>query len=159
MSRFSLKQVTQRELFDLFLVYLSDYDFNEAIQWYILHEALLQQRYITSRFLIRKSNMRVEILSTLLNNRFWLFARMSRFSFRQIVDLIKDNEVFQNRSHNSHSTIETQLLFVLYKLDHVGNASAFREAAVLWSVSEDHIHLCTRQIIIALYRLRDQYIC
>jgi hypothetical protein len=131
MSRISLKRVIQSDLYDLFIAHLVDDDLNEAIQWYILHQALKQQRYAVSRFIVFKSNMRENILLIFMTERFRAFVRMNKSSFRHIINLIADDEIFQNNSTVVQSIVSAQLMFALYKLRHSENASTFRHATVL----------------------------
>ncbi len=158
MSRLSLKKITQRDLYDLFVAHLADDDLDDVIQWYILHQAVKQQRYVVFRSFVFKSNMREKILLIFMNDRFRTFARMNRSSFRYIIKLIKDDEMFQNKSSFVQTAVSAQLMFALYRLKHSENFSAFRHAIVLWEVSEDHVFDYTRRVMKALYRLRDQYI-
>ena len=96
MPRLSVKQIRQINFYDLFLTYLFGYDLHDVLQWYFFYRAIAKHRYMISRSFLSKSNMRVDILSSFVNDRFRLFARMTRFNFRNIVNLIKNDEVFQN---------------------------------------------------------------
>lgn len=149
----------QKELYDLFLAYLFGCDLLDVMQWYFFYRVIADHRYMSSRSFIAKSNMRIDILSIFVDDRFRLFARMTRFSFRKIVNLIKDDEIFQNKSYISQTTVEAQLLFALYKLRHSRNANAFRHVFVLWGVFEGHVLDCTRRVVKALYKLRNEYVC
>jgi hypothetical protein len=91
----------------------------------------MQQRYVVSRSFVFKSNMRENILFTFMNERFRTFVRMIRFSFRHIVNLIENDEMFQNNSTVVQSIVSAQLMFDFYKLEHSENANAFHHATVL----------------------------
>ena len=140
----------QKKLYDLFLAYLSECDLLDAMQWYFFYRAIANHRYMSSRSFIPKSNMRMDILPNFVDDRFRLFAKMTRFSFRKVVNLIKDDEMFQNKSNVSQTTVEAQLLFALYKLRHSRNVNAFRHVFVFWGVSEGHVFDCTKRVVKAL---------
>ena len=115
--------------------------------------------YMISRSFNLKSNMKSNILFIFVEDRFRIFARMIKFSFRHIVNLIKNDEVFHNQFYISQTTIKTQLLFALYKLRHFDNANAFRHVSMLWNVFENHVLDCTKKVIKTLYKLKNDYVC
>lgn len=54
---------------------------------------------------------------------------MDRYSFHHILQMIENDPVFQNNSHNSQDLIISQLHYVLYKLGYDGSAVGYIEAA------------------------------
>ena len=155
----SLKLTIQKKLYDLFFVYLINHDINDFFQWYIFYRTIVEQRYMISRFFVFKSNMKSNIFFIFVEDRFRIFARMIKFNFRHIINLIKNDNVFQNQIYISQIIVETQLLFALYKLRHFDNVNAFRHVSMLWNVFENHVFNCTKKIIKTLYKLRNEYVC
>ena len=83
---------------------------------------------------------------------------MDRHSFNHVLQIIQDDPVFYNDSHNSQDSIASQLHYALYKLGNDGSAVGYIEAASKWGISEGHIYNTTSCVIEALCNLKDKMI-
>lgn len=156
----SEKERTRREIWARYLQCVVRYGFchHTTRRFLRLHEGFMQQRYMYSRLPVPKSNWANHILPQYSEDRWRTVIRMNPQSFEYILDLIKNNPIFYNRSTSSQALIDQQLKLGLYKLANDGSVSEFRHLSNQWGVFEGHISNCTRRIVFALFQLRNSYI-
>lgn len=131
MPPFSEKKRLEFDLFAKWVAsWVQDEDDNETMQWFVMHEAVKEQRYLYPRDPVPKSNVLVLLLNRFKDEKFRSFARMNRSSFRAVYRLLCDDPIFTNNSNNPQAPVESQLLYALYKLGHEGNASGFLKSAI-----------------------------
>ena len=75
-----------------------------------------------------------------------------------MLEIIGQNLVFYNDSNVNQSLVNRQLTVALHKLDHDEANENYISSANLWNVSENHVYDCTRRVIFALCRRRDEYV-
>ena len=159
MPRLSEKKRLERDLWDLFVFSAFDQGLNdESENWLILHEAVRESRYLSSRKHVARSNPRDVVLPSLDDDEFRSFARMDRPSFKHLAGLIRDDPIFQNNSNSMQAPVEAQLLYALYRFGHEGDANSYTKASKLCGVSEGHIYDCTKRVVTALCRIRDRFV-
>lgn len=107
---------------------------------------------------VPKSNWSSYILPQYADFRWRSFSRMNPASFQQILLLVEGDPTFSNISTSAQAPVDAQLKLALWKLSHNGSASGFRASSAQWGVSEGHIFDCTKRVVAALFRLREQYI-
>ena len=83
---------------------------------------------------------------------------MKLMSFQFVLDLIKDNHIFTNKSNCEQDLVSSQLKIAFYKLAHDGSSSRYVPASGQWGVSEGHISNCVRRVVYALFQLPKKYI-
>ena len=89
-------------------------------------------------------------------DRFISFFRMSRASFGQLANVIQEDRIFYNDSHNPQISPSIQLATNLYILE--SYCSSTVRAAAQLGISEGTAHLYLQRYIIALIHLNTRYI-
>lgn len=77
-----------------------------------------------------------EILPRLDDIRFKQIARMNRSTFNYLINLIKNDEVFEGARSGKQFPIETQLVLTLYRLGCSGEGGTFMKIASLFGVGD-----------------------
>lgn len=67
--------------------------------------------------------------------------------FDDLVDSIKDDEVFQNQSNNSQMPVQEQAAIALYHFGHYGNAASTMKVALQLGVGYGTVRLVTTRIM------------
>jgi hypothetical protein len=163
MSRINTKKKMQIDLHHFYLVenvaVIIEHELNEALMYQILFENLKHQRYFfSSRSLISKSIWIASVLFNLSETRFRSYVKMNRYSFKHVVNLIRQNVAFQNKSTCSQVSVKNQLQYALYRLKHDDSFSEFVFIATFWKVSKNLIFNFTKRVVETLCRLKDTYI-
>ena len=162
MSRISKKARFQKNLSFVFIAINALADTQKvdeiAKKFLLLFEDFKKQRYFISRSFIFKFNWISDVLSILSNDRFKCYVRMNRDFLRHVVDLIQNNFVFHNQFNVFQTSVENQLLYALYKLEHDDSASEFHSSTALLKVSKEHVFDCIKWIVEILCRLEFKYI-
>ena len=70
--------------------------------------------------------------------------------FDDLVDVIKDDDVFHNNSHNPQMPIDEQLAIALFRFGHYGNAANTMKVALWAGVGFGTVSLVTNCVIKAL---------
>lgn len=83
---------------------------------------------------------------------------MEPMSFQFILDLIKDNHIFINKSNCEQDLIFSQLKITLYKLVHNRNSSRYIPACWQWGIFESHISNYVCHIVYTLFQIQEKYI-
>jgi predicted DNA-binding protein YlxM (UPF0122 family) len=158
MPRISIKVQTQRDLNRLFFIQnctaTTQNESDEILNYLTLIENLQQQRYLSLRLSVLKSNWASIVLFYLSKNRFRSFVRMNHFFFDHVVDLIDQDLVLINNSNVSQTFVKNQLKYALYRLRHDDTVNDFLSIADFWEVSKDHVFDCTKRVIKTLCRLK-----
>jgi predicted DNA-binding protein YlxM (UPF0122 family) len=167
MSRVSSKMRVQKDLRLLFLITSiesndvlesDENEDDETLTYLFLFEKLKQQRYLSSRVSVLKSNWASSILFKLSETRFRDYVRMSRHSLNSVVYLIKNDAVFQNQFTILQTSVINQLKYVLYRLDHDDSVSESLVTAIFWDVSKEHVFDCIKRVIEILCRLKNKFV-
>ncbi len=158
MSRVSHKTQTQRNLLLLFLFHSESDEMNDVLQYLIYLKRLKQQRYLYSRLFVFKFNWISFVLSKLFDTRLRQYVQMNKDSVKHVVRLINKNSMFQNKFICIQTSVESQIKYAFYRLDHDENVSKFLLIATMWEVSKEHIFDCIKRIVQALFRLRKRFI-
>lgn len=160
MPRLTDKETQRRELWALFVAHGSKYGWThpETRRLLMLHEGFTEERYMHPRQPVPKSNWAAQVLPQYSEERWRTFTRMEPTSFQFVLDLIKDNHIFTNKSNCEQDLVSSQLKIALYKLAHDGSGSGYVPASGQWGVSEGHISNCVRRVVYALFQLREKYI-
>ena len=66
-----------------------------------------------------------------------------------------ENDIF---NRNDQTSVAHQLLITLYKLSHSDIEADVKNNAIMWKIFENHIHNCTKKIVMTLCKKRDQYV-
>ena len=90
-----------------------------------MHQAIKEQQYLRPQNPVPKSNALVVLLNQFKDDKFRSFAQMNQSSFWAVYCLISDDPIFTNKSNNPQASVESQLLYALYKLGHKKTRQAF----------------------------------
>ncbi|KAE9034573.1 hypothetical protein PR002_g8060 [Phytophthora rubi] len=99
-------------------------------------------------------------LQTTPNSRFRTRARMDKDSFKLVVDEIKDNPVFYNRSPFAQAPVWLQLAVALDRFGHYGSGASLNRSQELWGIGKGTADDYTDRVIKALNELssRGEYL-
>ena len=162
MPRVSCKVQLERDLRCLYFLHdataSSSDESDEALNFLLLAEGIQEQRYLTPRLFVPKSNWASAVLPNLSDDRFRSLLRMNRFSFDHVLGLIRNDPVFFNKSRVPQASVEHQLKYALFRMGHDGSASGFLPTATMWGISEGHVFNCTKRAIEALCRLKNDFV-
>ena len=162
MSRINEKARLQKNLSLVFIAInaLADTQKVDEIveKFLLLSKNLKEQRYFTSRSFILKSNWTSDVFSILSDNRFRDYVRMNRDFLKHVAHLIQSDFVFHNQFNVFQTSVENQLLYAFYKLEHDDSASEFHSSSALLKVSEEHVFDCIKRVVEVLCRLEFTYI-
>ena len=78
------------------------------------------------------------------------YLRMDPSCFDDLVNVIKDDDVFHNNSHNPQMPIDEQLAIALFRFGHYGNAANTMKVALWAGVGFGTVSLVTNCVIKAL---------
>ena len=115
---------------------------------------LYSTHYYNTRELIPKDSNQLHLL--LYNykiNRpeiFRSYLRVSPGCFDDLVEAIKDDEIFHNNSNNAQMPVEQQLAIALYRFGHYGNAASTMKVALWAGVGFGTVPLVTKRVLKAL---------
>jgi hypothetical protein len=115
---------------------------------------LYSTHYYNTREPIPKDSNQLHLL--LLNykiNRpdiFRSYLRVSPGCFDDLVEAIKDDEIFHNNSNNTQMPVEQQLAIALYRFGHYGNAASTMKVALWAGVGFGTVPLVTKRVLKAL---------
>lgn len=160
MPRHSAKKRQEQELFELFVAQLGSEGLTDStMDLLCTYEGLKEQRYMNSRRVrVPKSLSATDVLAQLDDTQFRSYTRVTRRSFDKIVDLIRHDDVFANKSSCSQTPVELQLHYALYRLGRAGSAGGVKKSATTWGVSAGHIVDCTSRVVQALFNIRDDFV-
>ena len=115
---------------------------------------LYSKHYFTTREAIPKdSNQLYLLLNDYKVNRpdiFRSYLRISPECFDDVVEVIRDDEIFHNNSNNAQMPVEQQLAIALYRFGHYGNAASTMKVALWAGVGFGTVPLVSKQVIKAL---------
>ncbi|KAE9328290.1 hypothetical protein PR003_g15817 [Phytophthora rubi] len=92
-------------------------------------------------------------LQTTPNSRFRTRTRMDKDSFKLVVDEIKDNPVFYNRSPFAQAPVWLQLAVALDRFGHYGSGASFNRSQELWDIRKGTADDYTDRVFKALNEL------
>lgn len=90
--------------------------------------------------------------------RFKRNLRVSPTTFDKLCDLLRLDEVFQNRSKHPQAPVEVQLAVFLYRAGHFGNAASVESVAQWAGASVGFVVKATQRVIAAIIGLHDEAI-
>ncbi|KAE8997558.1 hypothetical protein PF007_g15818 [Phytophthora fragariae] len=96
-------------------------------------------------------------LQTTPNSRFRTRTRMDKDSFKLVVDEIKDNPVFYNRSPFAHAPVWLQLAVALDRFGHYGSGASLNRSQELWDIRKGTADDYTDRVFKALNELSSRY--
>jgi hypothetical protein len=95
------------------------------------------------------------VLTELKDTRPDLFReelRISPATFDKLIDLISDDTIFTNGSHNAQIPVDDQLAITLFWFGHSGNAAGLQKVAHWAGVGKGTVTLATRRVMTAILR-------
>ncbi|KAE9328998.1 hypothetical protein PF008_g16044 [Phytophthora fragariae] len=92
-------------------------------------------------------------LQTTPNSRFRTRTRMDKDSFKLVVDEIKDNPVFYNRSPFAQAPVWLQLAVALDRFGHYGSGASLNRSQELWDIRKGTADDYTDRVFKALNEL------
>ncbi|XP_036342392.1 putative nuclease HARBI1 [Rhagoletis pomonella] len=99
------------------------------------------------------------ILSNLDDDRFRQIARVSKPSFDAILELIKNDEIFNGPRSCKQFSVEAQLIIVLYRLGSSGEGASISKIARLFGVSDGGvIQNMTNRVFHAILKLKTKFL-
>ena len=161
MSRQSTKKRLRRDLWWQFIqiAIIENFTSFSVTRWLALYYDIRKQRYLTFRTItISKSNWITKVFSKLSNTRFRKFLRMNRKFFNDVLAIIEQNLIFYSDYNVVQMFVNRQLAVALHKLNHDETDENYMSNANLWKIFENHVYNCTRRVILALCRRRDEYV-
>lgn len=124
---------------------------------------LHSRRYLNPRSSIRKTPSQLHLLLHEYRANhprlFRKFLRVTPYTFDTLVQLIKDDEVFHNKSYNRQAPVAEQLAVALYRFGHFGNAAGIEEVGLWFGFSYGFVDVCTRRVLVALGRAEMRAAC
>ncbi|KAL1724902.1 hypothetical protein EV714DRAFT_185168, partial [Schizophyllum commune] len=78
------------------------------------------------------------------------YLRITPACFDALVDILGDDPVFQNNSHNKQMPVAHQLVIALYRFGHYGNTASNIKVALLFGVGFGTVNLVTSRVIKAI---------
>lgn len=100
------------------------------------------------------------ILPNLDENRFRQLLRVNWQTFDFILDLIKDDQVFNGPNSWKQIPVKVQLMIVLYRLGSYGEGASITKVASLFGVGDGGtIMKITERVFKAICRLQEKYLC
>ena len=86
--------------------------------------------------------------------------RLSRNSFMQLYNIIRDHPIFTStKKRRPQVAIQLQLLIFLYKLSSSGTGGKFTRIGKFFRVSKGNAIQCFKRVLTAILSLRDRVIC
>lgn len=83
---------------------------------------------------------------------------MSKACFWRLVEIIRDDEVFHNKSYRDQDPVAHQLLVTLFRLGKHGNGSSVAHTASYFQLGDGSVVKFTFRCFSAFYGLRSQYL-
>uniref|UniRef100_A0A336MPN4 CSON003378 protein n=1 Tax=Culicoides sonorensis TaxID=179676 RepID=A0A336MPN4_CULSO len=101
-----------------------------------------------------------KVVPLLDNDRFKILFRISKKTFHTILNLIKDDEVFQYRGRGPYQyPVELQLQVVLFRLGSSGEAGSVTKTACLFGIGDGgSIQNFTHRVFSAILKLRSRFV-
>ena len=115
-------------------------------------------RYLNLREYLGKNRSMNEMLFTYSDRDFRQAVRMNKPSFMRLLDLIKDDEIFKNRSRNLQTSVWIQLMVVLQRLGCDGNGAATGRIARMSGFSNGSVNKFTDRVFASLMKFRKVYV-
>ena len=131
-------------------------EFNKIFTLFVDMES---SRYLNPRDPIPQSDGIRRLLQQFPDGTFKQIVRCSKLNFARIVDFIKDDPIFTNRSLFSQYSVEIQLMVTLNRLGCDGNGASVGALGRMFGISYGTtVHNFTNRVFRALYNRRDQII-
>ena len=115
-------------------------------------------RYLNLREYIGKNRSMNEMLFTYSDRDFRQADRMNKPSFMRLLDLIKDDDLFKNRSRNKQTSVWIQLMVVLQRLGCDGNGAATGRIARNSGFSYGSVNKFRDRVFASLMKFRKFYV-
>ena len=135
---------------------------SQILKWLIMSENFKKNRYLIFRANVFKFNWALNIFSFYSEKRFRKFVRMNRQIFQSMFRIFEhdfiffvENDIFNK---NDQTFVAHQFFITLYKLNHNDIETNVKNSTIMWEIFENHIHNCTRKIVMILCKKRDQYV-
>ncbi|XP_070072656.1 uncharacterized protein [Drosophila takahashii] len=111
-------------------------------------------------FRIKKSHdWQINILTTFSDERFKQMLRVSKDQFLMLLDLIRNDEIFQSTGTKMQYPTDLQLAIVLFRLGSSGNSASVRKISTVFGVGDGGtLALFTERVFTAFLRLLKKYI-
>ncbi|KAL7283097.1 hypothetical protein ACG7TL_002522 [Trametes sanguinea] len=77
------------------------------------------------------------------------YLRLTPECFDALVEAIRDNSIFRNRSNNHQAPVAVQAAIALYRFGHYGNAASVMKVALTFGVSYGFVQLATSRFMSA----------
>ena len=90
------------------------------------------------------------------DKRFKAQARMTKDAFKQLLNLIKDDPVFDNNSRHKQAPVEDQLMLFVWKLGNYGNGVSFMKLAFAFGISEGTVERYYARCLLAILALESR---
>jgi hypothetical protein len=162
MPKYSVRETLLKELNEILFYLVLDEDENKVECQEILDliAYVESNRYTEEKFsgAIPKSTWVKENLLNLPEREFNSLTRMSKISFLTLNELIKDHQIFKNKSKNKQAEVWFQLAVVLARLGTDGTGSSIQRTAFLTGVGYGTIELYTTRIFTAILSMKKDYI-
>ena len=125
-----------------------DSDFMTPAETYVHHMGnLYYERYMAERTEIPKTQELMRLLLGEYKDRFphifQSYLHIDPDCFDSLVDAIHDDEIFHNNSNNSQMPVDEQVVIVLFRFGHYGNAASLMKVALQFGVGFGTVHLVT----------------
>ncbi|XP_054083341.1 putative nuclease HARBI1 [Zeugodacus cucurbitae] len=107
----------------------------------------------------KSPNFLIDVLPHLDENRFREIVRVSKTTFDFIIDLIKDDEVFNGPRSCKQFPIQIQLAVVMYRLGSCGEGATITKIASLFGISDGGvIQVMTNRVFDAIIKRKTQFL-
>ena len=122
-----------------------------------------ERKYMNLRKHLRSGKCMEAMMAQYKHDAFVGTARMQKTSFKKLVDLISDDDVFKTNDRNPHSRhrqapVWMQLMVVLQRLGCDGNGVSVERIAANGGFSVGSVHKFTERVYTAIRRLRRRVI-
>ncbi|KAI9093486.1 hypothetical protein DFS34DRAFT_666267, partial [Phlyctochytrium arcticum] len=122
-----------------------------------VYRTVLASRTLDPRHPVQKASF-ATLLANLDDIHFKDEMRMTRASFEDLVDLIKDDPVFVSRGIKPQKPVRDQLSVALSRFGQNGTGSRIGRIARLWGICEGFAYMYTLRVIKALLVHRPSFI-
>lgn len=100
-----------------------------------------------------------DVLLNLDSNRFLKVVRVEKHIFYLLLDLIKNDDIFNGKNSCHQFPVIIQLLITLYRLGCYGEGSSITKVAMLFGISDGGtIDSITKRVFNAILKLKNEYI-
>jgi len=118
--------------------------------------SVMGKRYLSPRQSIPKCDEFHRFLFNLDSDRFRQEFRVPKETFHMLVELLEENEVFQNAIGHPQTRVEHQLLIVLSRMGEYGSAASVGKTARKFGIGEGTVLLFTQRVISAIIDHKDR---